>query len=127
MKKSNYDNLQSALKELNKFATAGLKEGTQAVKLLKNTVNSVTNELEDDIFGLEQSGFEERSTSTNLEEQLRVIKNNFSELPIKLERDLKSLSTNVFSITLFGRTMAGKFTLMEVLTHGSGKSIGKGA
>lgn len=127
MRKSNYDNLQAALKELNKFATAGLNEGMKAVKLLKHAINLVTNELEDDIFELEQSGFEERSTSTNLEEQLRDIKNNFAELPIKLEKDLKSLSTNVFSITLFGRTMAGKSTLMEVLTHGSGMSIGKGA
>lgn len=32
-----------------------------------------------------------------------------------------------FNITLFGRTMSGKSTLMEILTHGDGKSIGKGA
>ena len=32
-----------------------------------------------------------------------------------------------FSITLFGRTMAGKSTLMEILTEGDGESIGKGA
>ena len=32
-----------------------------------------------------------------------------------------------FSIVIYGRTMAGKSTLMEILTHGDGKSIGKGA
>lgn len=32
-----------------------------------------------------------------------------------------------FSITLFGRTMAGKSTLMEILCHGDGSSIGQGA
>ena len=32
-----------------------------------------------------------------------------------------------FNITLFGRTMSGKSTLMEILTHGCGESIGKGA
>ncbi len=37
-------------------------------------------------------------------------------------RKLKS-----FNITLFGRTMVGKSTLMEVLTRGSGESIGSGA
>ena len=31
-----------------------------------------------------------------------------------------------FNITLFGRTMAGKSTLMEILTRGDGRSIGKG-
>ena len=32
-----------------------------------------------------------------------------------------------FSIVVYGRTMAGKSTLMEILTHGNGKSIGKGS
>ena len=32
-----------------------------------------------------------------------------------------------FSITLFGRTMTGKSTLMEILTGGDGSTIGKGA
>ncbi len=32
-----------------------------------------------------------------------------------------------FSIVIYGRTMVGKSTLMETLTHGDGKSIGKGA
>lgn len=31
-----------------------------------------------------------------------------------------------FSIVVYGRTMAGKSTLMEILTHGNGESIGKG-
>ena len=32
-----------------------------------------------------------------------------------------------FNITLFGRTLSGKSTLMEILTRGNGGSIGKGA
>lgn len=32
-----------------------------------------------------------------------------------------------FSVLVFGRTMAGKSTMMEVLTHGDGSSMGKGA
>ena len=32
-----------------------------------------------------------------------------------------------FTITVYGRTMVGKSTLMEILTHGNGKSIGQGA
>ena len=32
-----------------------------------------------------------------------------------------------FNISLFGRTMTGKSTLMEILTRGNGASIGKGA
>ena len=35
-------------------------------------------------------------------------------------------NASVVTIMLFGRTRAGKSTLMEALTHGDGKSIGKG-
>ncbi|MBQ4403288.1 MAG: 50S ribosome-binding GTPase [Selenomonadaceae bacterium] len=43
--------------------------------------------------------------------------------------DLENLRgrTKEFSIVVYGRTMAGKSTLMEILTHGNGQSIGKGA
>ena len=43
----------------------------------------------------------------------------------ELEDNRKRLGA--FSITLFGRTMTGKSTLMEVLTGGDGSTIGKGA
>ncbi|MDE0306883.1 MAG: 50S ribosome-binding GTPase, partial [Albidovulum sp.] len=36
-------------------------------------------------------------------------------------------SLDEFSVALFGRTMAGKSTLMEILTNGSGATIGQGA
>ena len=35
--------------------------------------------------------------------------------------------SGAFSITLFGRTMTGKSTLMEILTRGDGSTIGRGA
>ena len=40
--------------------------------------------------------------------------------------DLKEKMSD-FTIVLYGRTMAGKSTLMEILKHGDGESIGKGA
>ena len=43
----------------------------------------------------------------------------------EIEHNLGSLGA--FNITLFGRTLTGKSTLMEILTRGNGKSIGKGA
>lgn len=43
--------------------------------------------------------------------------------------DLENLhnSQKDFSIIVYGRTMAGKSTLMEILTRGNGKSIGRGS
>ena len=47
---------------------------------------------------------------------------------MELKKDLEQTKKNLskFSITLFGRTRAGKSTLMEILTW-AGNSIGLGA
>ena len=47
----------------------------------------------------------------------------------KINEDIEMLHERQkdFSIIIYGRTMAGKSTLMEILTHGNGASIGKGA
>lgn len=63
---------------------------------------------------------------------LQKLKENLSEfkkMDENLKKDLNILHKNQgeFSIVVFGRTMAGKSTLMEILTHGDGASIGKGA
>lgn len=45
---------------------------------------------------------------------------------IKSSIELRKKEMDKFSITLFGKTMAGKSTMMEVLIHGNGESIGIG-
>ena len=47
--------------------------------------------------------------------------------PIGNDLDNLRGRTKEFSIVVYGRTMAGKSTLMEILTHGNGQSIGKGS
>ena len=63
---------------------------------------------------------------------LDCLKQSVSELQVRhdetrneVEEKYRHLTT--FNLTLFGRTMSGKSTLMEILTRGEGKSIGNGA
>lgn len=53
----------------------------------------------------------------------------FMEMDKELKQDLSYLQKQQkeFSVLVFGRTMVGKSTLMEVMTHGSGASIGNGS
>ncbi len=59
--------------------------------------------------------------------------NEMTEAEQEIKRQVKSNINDLknrqdaFTIVLYGRTMAGKSTLMEILTHGNGASIGKGA
>lgn len=52
----------------------------------------------------------------------------FSHEAYQLKKDLERLheTQKEFTVLVFGRTMVGKSTLMEILTHGEGKSIGNG-
>lgn len=54
---------------------------------------------------------------------------SFMEMDQELKLDLSYLQKQQkeFSVLVFGRTMVGKSTLMEIMTHGSGASIGNGS
>lgn len=78
----------------------------------KKNISKIDNLKLKELFqGINQSIFE----SVNLE--MENIKNSYTK---------KKNSLNDFTITLFGRTKAGKSTLREAITHGDGNSIGKG-
>lgn len=123
----NIIDLAAALSESKEYAKRGYKLADDAVSLLKRTVDSVSMRLQENINTLEKSNINERNITKSLSVQLASIKQNFEEMPYQLNIDLEAISKSSFSITLFGRTMAGKSTLMEILTHGNGTSIGKGA
>lgn len=55
--------------------------------------------------------------------------NDFKKMDWELKQDLNNLhkQQKEFSVLVFGRTMVGKSTLMEILTHGDGASIGNGS
>lgn len=71
----------------------------------------------------------DRIRQTDLIKKQRKGFNRLSDDIGKIRGDLETLRRQQqdFSIIVFGRTMAGKSTLMEILTHGNGKSIGNGS
>ena len=92
---------------------------------IKNTLNDAANTLSKT--DAEQSQVSRIRNTELVEEQrkeLQRLKNRIDYIG----SDLQSLRGRMkdFSIVVYGRTMAGKSTLMEILTHGDGKSIGKG-
>lgn len=119
--------LAKALAECEAFAKRGHTLATDALSLLKSVVRTVSDKVQGNIADLTNSNFNDSATSKSLTAQLSSIRANFEMLPQRLNEDIDAISKTFFSITLFGRTMAGKSTLMEILTHGNGESIGRGA
>lgn len=119
--------LSEALIECKDYATRGRALADDAVSLLDRVVDAVSKDLQTEIDKVQRGNFSDNVTTDSLVSQLSAIRSNFEILPQRLVEDIDALSRTSFSISLFGRTMAGKSTLMEILTHGKGESIGKGA
>ena len=119
--------LTEALKAQAPYSKRGRTLAQNAISMLDTTVSNVSYELQSEIDRLYYKNFRNDETTAKLSSQLTKIRSDYSILPQKMREDVDSISRNDFSITVFGRTMAGKSTLMEILTHGDGKSIGNGA
>lgn len=119
--------LEKALVECMTYAKRGHALASDALMLLNRVVRTISDKVQENIVDLTKSKFNDTATSKSLTSQLSSIRSNFEILPQRLGDDIDAISKTAFSITLFGRTMVGKSTLMEILTHGNGRSIGCGA
>lgn len=122
-------NLKQVLKECNKSARIGYKIALAQEKNLNRALTSAQKKIQNTIIDFNSSPCYAPETTELLGVQLVEIKDAFVHLSFALKEDLQNLRNNLskFSVTLFGRTMAGKSTLMEILTEGDGSSIGKGS
>ena len=124
-----YIDLKNVLMECKKSAKTGYKIASSQEKLLNSALISAQEEIQKTITSFNTSPCYAPKAAELLEGQLIEISENFNSLSVSFKEDLQNLSANLskFSVALFGRTMAGKSTLKEILTEGDGSSIGKGA
>ena len=120
--------LQSVLQACSEVATRWYWIASKQAEETRALLYKAKEDTEHQIQNIEQSAINAPHTVEILRAQAGEI-NKIIRIEGKAEQDLENHRVNMskFSITLFGRTMAGKSTLMEILTHGNGKSIGQGA
>lgn len=121
--------LKKVLNECKKTARIGYKIASAKEKNLNRALYSAQEKVHSTIIDFNSSPCYAPEAAELLESQLTDIRKSFNRLSFAFKEDLQNLHENLskFSITLFGRTMAGKSTLMEILTEGDGTSIGKGS
>ena len=115
------------LNDLDEFTEAGLNFALNSVKLLEDTVSEAVTELQSNIERLQDGDYRDKDVTQSLATQLDSIRIGYELLPQSMENEVSALAGGTFAITLFGRTTAGKSTLMTVLTHGDGSQIGNGS
>lgn len=117
--------IQEALEKCSAYAERGYRLAKAGYDELHDAVLEEEGKLQEAKYEQKQSG--RIDYGDTLDAQLQELRAS-QALEAELRRDLQSLRERQkeFSVVVFGRTMAGKSTLMEILRHGDGASIGKG-
>lgn len=121
--------LKLVLNECKKSAKIGYKIAVNNEKSLSRALSDAEEKIRAALLEFSSSSCYSPTATELLETQRSEIKQSFNDLSVAFKEKLENLHYNMskFSVTLFGRTMAGKSTLMEILTEGDGNTIGKGA
>ena len=119
-------NLEEELQQCRQYAEEGYQLAIHQYNEIKATIKDVSKRI--DSADREQNQMY-RIKNTQLLEQQQQSLNELAAYVDKIHDDIEMLKERQkdFTIIVYGRTMAGKSTLMEILTHGNGESIGRGA
>ena len=119
----------NTLKECSEIAKHEYKEVSKKLKKLKKDLTSSQNALFDTILELDKSDINDKAIYDSINEvnnkTSELLKSGFRSFEESFSKKSDNLSD--FTVTLFGRTKAGKSTIREALTNGDGSTIGKGA
>ena len=125
---SDFD-LSAVLDSCQKSANKGYRIASSQYSALRNTLRNAEEIIKETELDFAASPAYFSSATEMLTMQLSDVRSNLNQLTVAFNEDLEKLRGNLeqFTITVFGRTTAGKSTLMEILTKGNGESIGTGA
>lgn len=123
------NDLKVALEHCKDSAKTGYRIAHENLNETSNSVKNAVQNLIGFMGDYHRGGVHSPEIIDKLKIQYDTIIEELELLRVKSYDDLedRKKDLDVFSITLFGRTMAGKSTFMEILTKGNGASIGNGA
>lgn len=121
--------LETALADCRRAAREGFRIAQTSLSKTDAAIEDVSRSLKRSVRDINEGCADASDVVVQLQEQLRQVVTELHDLQSATRASMEDRRKDLdeFSIALFGRTMAGKSTLMEILTNGSGESIGKGA
>ena len=123
------EKLEDVLDRCRRAARNGYSDAYQNLRENAECIDVVSKSLLQCLRSFDNETVHTPEILKQLKSQLCSVVTELKELQAESVSKLKKSRERLdkFSITVFGRTMAGKSTLMEILTHGNGESIGNGA
>lgn len=121
--------IEDALNSCRKAARHGYAIAKENLQETAKAIKEVSESLSNCLISIENGSVRTPGILNQLKTQLSGVVTELEGLQKKSALALEERREHLdsFSITLFGRTMAGKSTLMEILTRGDGESIGAGS
>ena len=122
------NDLEKALYACKQANEQGYKEAKTHLKELEKSIDKASFIISECIDGMKKHRINDEDLILKIKSQLQIVQTEFKQSYFETENNLsnKRKMSSKFNITLFGRTKAGKSTLMEILTHGDGSRMGKG-
>ena len=121
--------LRQTLKKCRRAARKGYRLASANLDEIKFAIDGEVSKLKSHLETLNDGNIQTNEIENQIQKQLQQVVLELGSLHNEqmhlLER--KRTQLDEFSIALFGRTLAGKSTFMEILTNGDGSSIGKGS
>lgn len=122
------DQFEQALEACGEANKKGYSDAKIYLKGLKRSIDDASGIIDECISNMKKHHINDESLVQSIKKQLQTVQTEFEESYFDTKENLeqKSRMSAKFNITLFGRTKAGKSTLMEILTHGDGSHMGDG-
>jgi hypothetical protein len=122
------NHLEEALESCKKANSQGYSEAQKYLKGLDKSVKDASGIISKCIDNMKRYRINDDNTIATIKQQLELVQTEFEKTYFETGQSIKEKykMSSTFNITLFGRTKAGKSTLMEILTHGDGSHMGKG-
>ena len=129
------ENLQKSLKSLKEVLTlsktaarAGYKDASRYLDEVEKSIAAAEAIIRNSEREMSRYHVNDPELVKGIKEQLNKIQTEFYSEYESSRRNVeeKRVLLDSFNITLFGKTMTGKSTLREILTHGDGSSMGHG-
>lgn len=126
--KATPNSLETALQACSAANKQGYAEAKVYLNGLKKSIDDASEIINECIQGMKKYHINDKSLIQSIRTQLQTVQTEFEQSYYDTKNSLSSKSkmSSKFNITLFGKTKAGKSTLMEILTHGDGSHMGKG-
>lgn len=120
---------QAALRQCTHTAKQEFEIIRQEFGKTESEINELLKSIKEENKKRAKSGGLAKDACKKLEELSEKLNNHFRSDLSQKRKLLKKKKEYLekFTVTLFGRTMAGKSTIMEAITRGDGRTIGKGA